>query len=55
MKVNLKKIDHLKLSGINFKKDNFLWLMKQAKLFNRIDIRECNFNFAFTDSFDKME
>ncbi|CAD8199946.1 unnamed protein product [Paramecium pentaurelia] len=55
MKVNLKKIECLKLSGFNFKKDNFQWLMKQARLFNRIDLRECNFNFAFTDSLEKVE
>ncbi|CAD8179031.1 unnamed protein product [Paramecium pentaurelia] len=39
MKVNLKKIESLKLSEFNF----------------RIDIRECSFNFVFTDSIDKVE
>ncbi|CAD8096199.1 unnamed protein product [Paramecium primaurelia] len=55
MKVNFKKIECLILSGFNFKKDNFQWLMKQARLFNKIDLRECNFNFAFTDSLEKVE
>ncbi|CAD8121823.1 unnamed protein product [Paramecium sonneborni] len=54
-KVQLQKLDLLILCGIDFKKDNFQWLMKQAKLFNKIDLRECSFNFAFTDSIDKVE
>ncbi|CAK58217.1 unnamed protein product (macronuclear) [Paramecium tetraurelia] len=55
MKVKLKKIESLRLSGFKFVKENFQWLMKQAKLFNRIDLRECTFDFAFTDSIEKVE